>query len=252
MADQDFVKLLFKKVKLNKTQPTEIDEILTTNNIDINITNSWNETLIYNCVKHAVNIKLLEWLYLKGCDPRIVNKKGYNAFNACLQWNHKRNNDIVLDWLQTKKIQFVKEYPNLPFFHNIMICYRHIDIYNWALANYDINERDDNGNTALHISCDQSTEHNLMVGCRWLCEVAKCNVNITNNMGETALHLAATSAFSNCLKMLLRHNADTTIINADGATAYDKLLVNKDNIINNKWQGDFQESIQVFNQYVQI
>ena len=76
--------------------------------------NLQDETLIYNCCKHAVNIELLDWLYEKKCDPTIVNKKGFNAFNACLEWNHKKNYEKVLDWLHSKNISIVPHYKNMP------------------------------------------------------------------------------------------------------------------------------------------
>jgi hypothetical protein len=82
---------LFKIVKLEKTKPEEVNILLQQYNIDINVKNAWGETLIYNCAKHSCNVELMNWLYEHGCDPSIVNNKKYNAFNACLEWNHKKN-----------------------------------------------------------------------------------------------------------------------------------------------------------------
>jgi hypothetical protein len=32
----------------------------------------------------------MNWLYENECDQSIVNNKKYNAFNACLELNHKK------------------------------------------------------------------------------------------------------------------------------------------------------------------
>src|ERR1700744_5716653 len=117
-GNKDKITELFKKVKLNKTKPLEIEELIK-DGIDINVLNGWGETLIYNCAKHAVNLELMEWLYQKGCDPNIINKKNLNAYDGCMRWNKKKNVSTVLTWLANKNIKFTKEYKDMPEIHNI-------------------------------------------------------------------------------------------------------------------------------------
>ena len=241
-------KLLFKMVKLNKTNPEEIKKIFDSDpSLDINVKNAWDETLIYNCCKHAVNIELLDWLYEKKCDPTIVNKKGFNAFNACLEWNHKKNYEKVLDWLHSKNISIVPHYKNMPILHNMIICHGNSSSLPWIVKNYDVNEQDPKtGNTALHVSVCQETEHNSPYPCNFLC--TKCstlNINIQNLDGDTALHLACYSGFSNCIKeMLDTGKCDLKLVNNKGQTAYDVLIdasINKPKL---KWPGDYATSLK--------
>lgn len=250
MDKQEAQKLLFKKVKLNKTTPEEINTLLKQHNIDINVTNGWNETLIYNCCKHAVNIKLLDWLYEKGCDPKIINSKELNAFNACLEWNHKKNYDKVLDWLLDKKITIEKFYKDKPILHNMIICHGNDTSLPWIAKHFDIDEQDKDGNTALHMSVHQGTEHNSPTPCIWLCEHGS-NVNIQNNEGDTPLHLACYSGFSNCIKQILAaQNCDYTIKNNSEKTAYDVLVSSMNDGIYRKWGGDFNKSLNVMKNYI--
>jgi hypothetical protein len=242
LEQEEIKKELFKKVKLNKTTPNEIELLLNKlGAIDINMKNAWQETLIYNCAKHAVNIKLMEWLYGKGCDPTIINTKKYNAYNACLNYNYKKNKERVFDWLFTKGIKIEKEYPELPEIHNIIICYPDTETYEWLIKKYNINEIDKNGNTPLHISCHQDTRHNSPTPCKWLSSNG-ANINAQNNDGDTSLHLACKSGFSNCIRILLENGADKTIKNKLGKIPQDLILENKDT--HNKWSGDYKESLE--------
>jgi ankyrin repeat protein len=249
LTSQDVTKLLFKKVKLNKTKPAEIADLLTTS-VDINVKNAWGETLIYNCCKHAVNIPLLDYLYDNGCDPNVINTKKLNAFNACLEWNHKKNNYAVLDWLHSKNCAIQKHYPNLPYLHNMIICHGNDNSLPWIAKHFSLNEQDTvNGNTALCISVHQDTEHNSPVPCKWLCDRASKNgdvdVNIQNKLGETALHIACKSGFSNCIRQLIAAKADLTLKDASGKTAYEVLLGAKESKEPRKWPGDFKDSLIV-------
>lgn len=244
------MKELFKLVKLNKTKPEAIEKLLKDNNIDINVKNGWGETLIYNCCKHAVNIELLDWLYDKGCDPNIINKKNFNSSNACLMWNHKKNFEHVLDWLKSKNIVPVKEYNNSPLIHNMIICYPEAKTLSWLKKHYDIDEQDSKGNTPLHMSVDQSTKHNSPIPCEWLCSNG-ANLNIKNNDGQTPLHLACFSGFSNCIKDLIEHGADINIKDNNNKTPLDILLDSaKDNSNNKNWSGDYVESKSIMLQKI--
>jgi ankyrin repeat protein len=51
------------------------------------------------------------------------------------------------------------------------------------------------------------------VGASW--------INLQNEKGYTPLHLATEHAHVNCVKVLLSHNADKTIVDDRGRTAYD-------------------------------
>ena len=237
-------KILFKKVKLNKTKPDEIEKLIKDNNIDINIKNKWNETLIYNCCKHAVNIPLLDWLYEQGCDPRIVNIKNLNSFNAALQWNHKKNCCQVLDWLFGKGIKIKKYYDEYPDIHNIILCYPHTIVYEWIKTKYNLNEQDKDGNTPLHLSVHQKTDHNSPLPCKWLCENG-ADPNIMNNDGQTPLHIACFNRFSTCLKQLLKCGAHYKIKDNNGKTAYEILYESVDDKINRRWPGRLDESLEV-------
>jgi len=250
MDDKDAIKLLFKKVKLNRTVAAEIEQIITDNKIDINVKNAWKETLIYNCCKHAVNVPLLDWLYNKGCDPAIVNSKNLNAFDACLEWNHKKNHEKVLDWLFSKNIMVEKYYKDKPTIHNMIICYGNNSTLPWMAKHYDINEQDNDGNTALHMSVHQDTDHNNPAPCVWLCENG-ADVNICNKLGQTPLHLACYSGFSNCIATLVKSPLCNALIkDNNGNTPYRTLVNAKNDGIVRKWPGDFEKSIKNMNEYL--
>jgi ankyrin repeat protein len=237
------IKTLFKLVKLNRTKPAELETILDRHQLDINVRNGWQETLIYNCAKHAVNIKLMDWLHSKGCDPALINSKGLNAYDACLKWNRKSKVNLVLNWLENKDIGIQRHYPSLPKLHNIIICYPDGAIYEWAKKQFDLNEQDiQSGNTPLHIACHQDTEHNSPFATEWLCRNG-ADLNKQNLSGQTALHLAAEAAFSNCIQIILDAEGDRTIQDNQGRTPLDALIANKEQIPNLKWHGNYDRAL---------
>jgi hypothetical protein len=240
---------LFQLMKSNRTTPEEVETLIKTHGLDINIQNGWKETLLYNCCKHAVNIPVLDWLFDNGCNINLVNSKGYNALNACLKWNHNPNHDKVLDWLRDKKVVIEKEYKDLPVLHNMVICYD--GAFDWVCHNYDMNEQDKNGNTPLHMTCHQDTQHNVTHPCTQLCETKLVNINNVNKDGQTPLHLAAKSGFSNCARILLKHGADKNIKDNQNRTPLDVLEQNKTAIVRdlNKWPGDYKDCKRVLKEY---
>ena len=243
-------KLLFKKIKLVRTKPADLKKIMDAYDLPITVTNGWNETLIYNCAKHTVNIPNLDWLYEQGCDPHIVNKKGFNTYSGCLKWNHKKNKNLVLTWLHEHNIRLQREYEDLPELHNMIICYSDPDVYSWILDTFgkeSLNNVDDEGNTPLHISCHQKTKHNMNYACTWLLK-NDANPNIQNNYGETPLHLSAKSGFSNCTKYILNASTtDKTICNNDGHTPLQVIVQNKKQIKDNlnTWPGNYERTLSL-------
>lgn len=131
----------------------------------------------------------------------------------------------------------------------MIICHGNESSLRWIIKRYDINETDTYGNTPLHISVSQCTDHNSPIPCKWLCNNG-ADINIQNINGQTALHLACYSGFSNCIKDILgTGKCNIDIKDNNGKTAYDVLISAMNDKTNRKWEGDFNKSIDVMDQY---
>ncbi|GAM23286.1 hypothetical protein SAMD00019534_064610 [Acytostelium subglobosum LB1] len=79
-----------------------------------------------------------------------------------------------------------------------------------------INEREENGKTALMWSCDRGHVEITKL----LLSVSGVDVNCQDNIGMTALHYASLCAFGDIVTLLLQHQGiDCTLLENDGKTA---------------------------------
>jgi hypothetical protein len=103
-------------------------------------------------------------------------------------------------------------------------------------GNFDLNEKDENGNTALHIACQNGhlnickilLEHfatsaaaatGAEEGQRQLIEL----INQQNNRGNTALHYSIAYGYQPISDYLIVHGADEYVTNQEGLTCYEGL-----------------------------
>jgi ankyrin repeat protein len=83
-------------------------------------------------------------------------------------------------------------------------------------AGFPIDSRDEHGNTALHISC-QNGQKRLAK----LCIKYGANPDTTNHMGNTSLHYAIGYGYEALSKYLISHGADDSIMNLNGQSPYE-------------------------------
>jgi len=87
----------------------------------------------------------------------------------------------------------------------------------------DVNTRDKQLRTPLHIACenvDSDSHHD----CVSLLLDKGAEVNTTDCCGRTPLHIASQMGCSTCINLLLDHGADTDIKNGEGETALHKCI----------------------------
>jgi ankyrin repeat protein len=166
--------------------------------IDINVTNSYNETLFHvACCSPKDNVQFLKWLLKQGSDMNFVDGNGCNGFhNACL-------------------------YGNL----NIVKCLveKGVDI---KLTNF-------HGNTAFIYSCLESWEESKLDIIQYLLQKG-IDVNLPGSCDETGLQILidhlSTSKYvlrSLCILTLIEHGE----VSLDEDISSDLLLLIKQRIV---------------------
>lgn len=95
--------------------------------------------------------------------------------------------------------------------------------------NYDDSIRDNEGNTALMIACEENLHQ--IVKIMLLSSGETFDLNAVNNDGDTVLHIAIKNHNKALCSLLLDYNIDTNIPNKDGDTPI-KLIFNKNNYKN--------------------
>lgn len=78
-------------------------------------------------------------------------------------------------------------------------------------------DRDDEGNTLLYSAAMNGREDTL----RFLLKESKAELNLTNEVGKTALIIAAEYGYPNIVKILLKSGANTKLKSKEGKTALD-------------------------------
>ena len=83
-------------------------------------------------------------------------------------------------------------------------------------AGFAIDTRDEHGNTALIVSCQNG--HKRLAK---LCLKYGANPDATNHQGNTALHYAVSYGYQAMAKYIISHGGDDTIMNLQGKTPYE-------------------------------
>ena len=83
-------------------------------------------------------------------------------------------------------------------------------------AGFPIDTRDEHGNTALMVSCQNG--HKRLAK---LCMKYGANPDTTNHQGNTSLHYAVSYGYQALAKYLISHGGDDTIMNHQGQTPYE-------------------------------
>ena len=94
---------------------------------------------------------------------------------------------------------------DLAVYYDKLSCLRILSKY------VDVDIRDNDGDTALHMASMQGSEQCL----KWLCKTYPDLVNVQNNKGETPLYIAACFSKVNCVKLLFGY-ANENIICSEG------------------------------------
>ena len=83
-------------------------------------------------------------------------------------------------------------------------------------AGFPVDTRDEHGNTALHVSCQNG--HKRLAK---LCLKYGASPDTTNHQGNTALHYAISYGYQPLAKYLISHGSDDTVMNLQGQTPYE-------------------------------
>eukprot|EP00948_MAST-09A_sp_MAST-9A-sp1_P001763 g1763.t1 len=81
---------------------------------------------------------------------------------------------------------------------------------------FPIDTQDVNGNTLLHIACQ-----NDHLDIAQILILNGCDLNLKNNTGQTALHFAKYYDYEDIFQLLIQAGANDTILNNEGFTCYD-------------------------------
>ncbi|MBP7741979.1 MAG: ankyrin repeat domain-containing protein [Aliarcobacter sp.] len=166
------------EILLNKDAeyPTVLEVILSTSNIDLNNFNSKGEPLFFDSILHF-NFKLFKLLKIKNINLNQKDKDGNNIIFKLMEYNYK---NLIKD----KKL-----YLNT--------------IKSLINSGVDINAKNKEGLTALHIAVGEKCEYTL----RLLLEM-RADCNATDNKGHTIMHTCIWKNTSNYFNLIHQYNKE--------------------------------------------
>ena len=140
-------------------------------------------------------------------------------------------------WLYQKNPNFVIKDKNIPIPHNIVLHHNTHTILEWAIDKFDFNEKDKDGNTALHVTCCQNENKDAPMPYYWIFDESlsrtpkknkfRIDINAINNDGQTVLHYAANKKDFGTVKNLIVLGADVNSQDDLGRTPLMLALENK-------------------------
>ena len=196
---------------INNGFNTLFDYILSLNDIDLNLMNNQNESPLICAAKENQPEFIRKLIQTEKIDINIRDENGLSALFYCI-----KNTDIEdIDLLLSKGSLI--EYEDISALH-IAAENENSDVLRHLLPNndIDINRKDNEGKTALHICANSSS--NLIENAKVLIENG-ADVNSIDDMGSTPLHYAVGNENIEMVKYLISlPNIDKTIVDKSGWT----------------------------------
>ena len=179
------------------------------NNCDATAVNRDGDTALHIACK-TQNAQLIKAILEINSDVQVLRNK---CCDTPLHITCRLGNTILLDMLKPNVFSLNRK--ELKSLIHVACEHDHIHIIETLLLqmNIDINERDTNGDTPLHIACKAG---NLNT-CKLLLD-RHCEIDLLNDNGDTALHVACRHGNNQVYKEVLNRGSDINAKNNDGDT----------------------------------
>lgn len=201
---------LFELIK-NHEYKKLIEIIKSDNNIDLNET---DESGLY-LIQYAIifrQIDILSLLISRNCKLDILDSDGKNIFYIPIKFGYFDIVKLLINFsnitIGIPLLEIADKNMNIPIHYAII--YQKYDIIKEILnTNSNINYKDIDGNTALHLVIKHMKKNTIEIIKLLL--IKKIGINYTNNIGQNALHMAIENNNIEITKLLLENkiNYDT-------------------------------------------
>lgn len=214
MNDTNKEKILFEYIK-NHQYDKLISAIKSDNKYDLN---EVDESGIY-LIQYAILFRqrdLVALLISKNCKLDILDSDGRSIFYVPIKFGYNEIVSLLINFsnvvVGVPLLEMLDSQHNIPLHYAIMFNRIYI-IKEMLQIKFNINFKDNDGNTALHLIIKSAKEDYLEIISMMIDK--NIGLNQVNKNGENALHIAVESKNVEIVKMLLRNgiNIDTETIN---------------------------------------
>lgn len=162
------------------------------------------------------NIDVIDVLIDYGCDIQFKNKNGYTAL-LCY-FISQSNNRVILQKLLNSKVDInISSVDGNTPLHYAAYYITDVNIIHYITLECNPNLKNNNRKTPLMLACEYNKNIEVIAA---LIDITN-DINIQDNFGNTALHLACINNKYDIIKILLNGHADINITNDDNETPYD-------------------------------
>ena len=206
---------------------SSVESFLNHKNIDLNIQNREGNTPLHEAVMRQVAVDVVEALALhKGCNPSIANNVGMTPLNISATSGDVRHAEVLITSERYRHEDIVKVIEGTHLLHQAILSNRPKLALRLIIdQECNINETNSVGETALHVACRTRCDETVL---KRLAEDSRCDLNAQDQSGNTALHLAVCSTYKIAEKVqcvLQSVRCDPNITNSEGYTPLHKAVV---------------------------
>ncbi|KPA38815.1 hypothetical protein FLAG1_08353 [Fusarium langsethiae] len=160
----------------------------------------YHDTTCLIAAARSASVEEVKLLIKYGADVTAQNQDGISSLHMASRYSYEAY-DIIQILLDNGADVNARDYLLFPIF----------DIYK-----VDINTRDDDGNTPLHLLIDSDS-----VDILTFCRQSSIDLNAQNHEGETPLHRASGTIDGERIAMLIKHGANVNSVDNRGRTPLD-------------------------------